>query len=528
MWLHPWHERRLDEVVNRSSFSCKGREMSGLSRAHSLLAHRGLISPTLRAASTVYYWRHTAAQERSRHEAVCSKASGWHLASFGSHGSFADRASWICRRARHEIGGRSRSAAPRVLDSCTTSNLTSLPRRWRVRHNVSRAVRGAGYWKWKPFYLLKRLAKLADGDVLVHLDYDLTITDDASALFCLGQNAERGVALIHFPCWTDRQWSKAELVRALNATDAMLDTAQVYGGVVVLRKTPFAVQFLREWLQVATDPDRDLSEDVPCRRHDPPGCEQRARRPPGCECAEWATPQDPAFREHRHDQSIVSLLAKRHGLKTFPMPTASHDPRSLWSWDAGYCEAAWPLETSRGGERYLPRVYSPKGKMTSPGVVLHYLQMGTLPASIHACAATGHPPTHMDYLDGRAVIARLEAAAAMLRPLRGVPSHRAAPASSRGLCRVSLVTQESQTAKCEEGVSFGCMDSIRRGPRGAHLGDVVWIFGGCRGRFRCDNSGIELRCGMPGWPSRQMYRCPCVTPTDEVPLGVPLALQRAK
>ena len=91
---------------------------------------------------------------------------------------------------------------------------------------------------------------MADGDVLVHLDYDLTITDDASALFCLGQNAERGVALIHFPCWTDRQWSKAELVRALNATDAMLDTAQVYGGVVVLRKTPFAVQFLREWLQV--------------------------------------------------------------------------------------------------------------------------------------------------------------------------------------------------------------------------------------------------------------------------------------
>ena len=66
MWRHPWHDRRLDEAVNRSSFSCKGREMSGLSREHSLLAHRGLISPTLRAASTVYYWRHTAAQERSR------------------------------------------------------------------------------------------------------------------------------------------------------------------------------------------------------------------------------------------------------------------------------------------------------------------------------------------------------------------------------------------------------------------------------------------------------------------------------
>mmetsp|Transcript_734 Transcript_734/g.2324 ORF Transcript_734/g.2324 Transcript_734/m.2324 type:complete len:354 (-) Transcript_734:450-1511(-) len=346
-----WHERRLDGVANRSSFSCKGREMSGLSREHSLLAHRGLISPTLRAASTVYYWRHTTAQERSRHEAVCSKASGWHLASFGSHGSFADRASWICRRARHEIGGRSRSVAPRVLDSCTTSNLTSLPRRWRVRHNVSRAVRGAGYWKWKPFYLLKRLAKLADGDVLVHLDYDLTITEDASALFCLGQNAERGVALIHFPCWTDRQWSKAELVRALNATDAMLDTAQVYGGVVVLRKTPFAVQFLREWLQVATDTDGGLSEDVPCRRHEP---WQRGASPSfGAPCflfaGDTARPaassaqgarravSAPSGRRRRTRPSASTGTTSRSSrsspsgtaLKTAPMPTSGKVPRRL-------------------------------------------------------------------------------------------------------------------------------------------------------------------------------------------------------
>ena len=47
-----------------------------------------------------------------------------------------------------------------ILPESVGANLTSLPRRWRVRHNVSRAVRGAGYWKWKPFYLLKRLAKL--------------------------------------------------------------------------------------------------------------------------------------------------------------------------------------------------------------------------------------------------------------------------------------------------------------------------------------------------------------------------------
>ena len=35
---------------------------------------------------------------------------------------------------------------------------------------------------------------------------------------------------------------------------------------------------------------------------------------------------------------------------------------------------AGPLETTRGGERYLPRIYSSKGAMTSPGVALHYAQ----------------------------------------------------------------------------------------------------------------------------------------------------------
>ena len=33
----------------------------------------------------------------------------------------------------------------------------------------------------------------------------------------------------------------------------MLDTVQLYAGLVVLRKTPFALRFLREWLAWATE-----------------------------------------------------------------------------------------------------------------------------------------------------------------------------------------------------------------------------------------------------------------------------------
>ena len=86
----------------------------------------------------------------------------------------------------------------------------------------------------------------------------------------------------------------------------MLDTVQLYAGLVVLRKTPFALRFLREWLAWATEGALITDAWQPARQH-------------------------AGFQQHRHDQSILSLLAKRHRLKTFPLPTAAHDRRDIWA-----------------------------------------------------------------------------------------------------------------------------------------------------------------------------------------------------
>ena len=48
--------------------------------------------------------------------------------------------------------------------------------------------------------------------------------------------------------------------------------------------------------------------------------------------------QDASFVEHRHDQSLLSLLAKKRGLKSYPLPTTTHDVRDVWAWEAGYCQ----------------------------------------------------------------------------------------------------------------------------------------------------------------------------------------------
>ena len=49
---------------------------------------------------------------------------------------------------------------------------------------------------------------------------------------------------------------------------------------------------------------------------------------------------------------MLSLLLKRHGVKTFPVPLASHEPHDPWAWEAGFCDTSpvfHPRASGRGG-----------------------------------------------------------------------------------------------------------------------------------------------------------------------------------
>ena len=213
--LQPSRRVLLDGSFS-TDFTCRGHAMHNLTAEQARLAHSGRIGARLRRNSPVYYWQ-TTPQRRSRHEALCKKDSRWHLTTFGSHGKFEEKAKAKCasvNRLKH-----------RVVDSCTALSLADLPAEWVKQHGIVVGTRGVGFWRWKAFTILQRLSSMADGEVLVHADYDLLMapppyTDDLSTLFCLGANAPLGVATFHFPCFTDRAWTKAEAAEALNATDA--------------------------------------------------------------------------------------------------------------------------------------------------------------------------------------------------------------------------------------------------------------------------------------------------------------------
>ena len=468
-----------------SNFSCRGRTLR-LSPTEADLALHGVIDASLRYRSSVYYWKHVEPpQKRSRHEAVCTKDRRWHLRSFGSH-------SWWAQAAREKCAFLLSWGA---LDSCSAFDLGDLPLDWRGEHGVNESIRGAGWWRWKPYYLLRELRKLGEGEVLVHVDYDLQFSRQPDALWCIGQNSETGIAAFHMPCLTDRAWCKQEVAASMHATDAMLDTTQLYAGLLAMRRTSFAEQFLEQWLQLVLQDGLATDALSPHVR------------------------QHPRFIAHRHDQSILSLLAKQQRVKTYPLPTVDHDIRDVWSWDAGYCKSSftWPLSSYRPRPNIITKAY-PHGVYIS-----HYKEMGHQRDTMEDCLAK-EPQTVLvplpDYTESAAILAEMKA----IKRLEAVVRERGrwnANGASHGGGRftrqrrsggqrlswfapqtlkharhqppVLLIHQErnakevQEHARCKANTSFGGLYFEGR--------PYMWTkHGECRGLFEC--SSTVLRCGI--------------------------------
>ena len=296
------------------------------------LACEQTVSPDLRMRSRIHWWSHSSGTMllRSNHEAVCTKANGtrWHGISFGSHSKWSHRATRNCRLAlQHGLA-----------DACTALTLDDLPERFRLGPDgTNRTVLGTagiGWLKWKPWILAHHMEhRMEHRDVLLWFDNDAPIGARSLApLFCIGQNAVSGIAPFHQSCFLDGQYSNRRLTDALNATSAELSTAQVWAGLLVLRKEEAVVQFLKEWASWAP-----LFENDPTSERGHPSNRER-----------------PEFIVHRHDQSCLSLLAKRRRIKTYPVPISSHDPADMWFWDAGFCRVDASLDTLGYAPYYGP------------------------------------------------------------------------------------------------------------------------------------------------------------------------------
>ena len=165
--------------------------------------------------------------------------------------------------------------------------------------------RGAGFWMWKPVIILDAFDKLEEDDIVLYSDAGLNVIGNLNSLFKVAQSDPNGGRVIFklpavgVPHHLAKTWTKRDCFVLMGCDEEKYWNANMSNGAVSLwKKTDENIAFLKEWLEYLKDP-RIITDD-----------------PNMC-----GKPNFLEFRDHRHDQSVLSLLVKKYNLKLYRDPT---------------------------------------------------------------------------------------------------------------------------------------------------------------------------------------------------------------
>jgi len=215
-----------------------------------------------------------------------------HFLSFGD-GSFDYRAA--VRRIAREASREYSFASINAYNFLQLKN--EFPDFWnQYRSFILSNKRGAGYWLWKPFIILEQLKRIGDNDVVLYADAGCEFRHGRE--FELANIVERtfDIAACELNAgdghgWKDyniETWTNAYTLKKMGCPACLLTLPQFSATLVFVRNTSASKSFISDWLHFATVD--------------------------GCSCLiDRDTGNDSqAFKEHRHDQSIFSILARTY------------------------------------------------------------------------------------------------------------------------------------------------------------------------------------------------------------------------
>ena len=207
--------------------------------------------------------------------------------------------------------------------------------------------RGAGAWLWKPYIILKTLESVEDGDLVFYCDSGTFFCRSMKVLLEHMENQEIWVSNIPL---IEKQFTKPEVFEILGATDDIKNSHQIQGGFIIVRKTNESVAFIQEWLEACENPRLLLSNE----NHEESG-----------ECI-----------SHREDQSILSVLCKKHGI----LP--HKDPSQYGRLPEKYRESGRLFDVPEHDDDYAPIIVLHRTREVDLGIAFRQWLCATLPRSI--------------------------------------------------------------------------------------------------------------------------------------------------
>lgn len=172
--------------------------------------------------------------------------------------------------------------------------------------------RGGGYYLWKPYVFYRAYQELKEGDYLIYTDAGSVYVDSIQKLIDCMEREQVNLMLFSLQNeMLERKYTKRDAFILTGCDEEQYaDTPQSIGGYMVCKRAPEVEDFFQEVLQYAQD-IRIISD-----RPNMMGKENY-----------------PGFVDHRHDQSVISLISKKRGLKKFRDPSQygiiNHYPKEV-------------------------------------------------------------------------------------------------------------------------------------------------------------------------------------------------------
>ncbi|MDR1013065.1 MAG: hypothetical protein LBL38_02240 [Lactobacillales bacterium] len=145
--------------------------------------------------------------------------------------------------------------------------------------------RGYGLWIWKPYIFLRELKKLNEGDILMYVDSGACFIRNPKSML---EETNTEYIWVSQNTYSERMYTKASLFKCLKVEgDKFENTFQIQGGIIIAKKSDRVLAFFEEWLNLCTLDNLKPTEN-----------------------AKDGLYED--FVAHREDQSVLSLLCKKH------------------------------------------------------------------------------------------------------------------------------------------------------------------------------------------------------------------------
>lgn len=163
----------------------------------------------------------------------------------------------------------------------------------RAHADIFAYERGNGLWLWKPYIINKVMAECADGDYIFYLDSGAFFMRDPAPLFAYVTD-DNPIFVTDIPL-LESCWTKPSCFDTMDA-HAFKDTNQIQSGYILFKVNDYTRKFFREYFDLCSNTDVLISEGL--------GKYDKVEKHYGN-----------GFVSHREDQSVLSLLCKKKGIK---------------------------------------------------------------------------------------------------------------------------------------------------------------------------------------------------------------------